>query len=300
MTLHEPADLACHGACSGNPDARVHLQVMQKSGEQPWEASVCFGRSPNSWRDNMQLGRLLCVLLSLLVLCSSSPAPCSDWKVPEPGEEVELLLKFGDVLRGTLIDLDSKHISIMREDQVTAEVRLPIAAVAGIRRPDESAFRTPAGELLPPDFRPEQSLPIAEVPRKITVKTYDKLPLMGVAIIGGVFAGDRFGKASAERDLGDSMQKLGFAAEAQKLYDSADDHETQAWIGVLIGGLGLLVACIPSEEEIPIDVTSGPDGDVSSVAVSLRLSSLFSRVRQLGRNEAAEMARSRQGRPSSN
>jgi hypothetical protein len=27
--VHEPGNLACHGACKSNPNARLHLQIMR-------------------------------------------------------------------------------------------------------------------------------------------------------------------------------------------------------------------------------------------------------------------------------
>ena len=231
-------------------------------------------------------GLLVVTLLGVLVPCN---ATCSDWTMPEPGERVEILLRFGELVSGTILEVDSEHISIMRQDKLQGEARIPRAAVAGIRRAGETVFCTLSGEQLP-EGSDRLIGPVPVPTRTIRVKVYDKLPALGLAIAGGVFAGHRFGQASSEHDLARSLEQLGLSEDAKSLESSADSHEGQAWIGVVIGLVGLVAACIPSYEEIALPQISAREGDLGTIEIGYDLACLIS-GRERASAKAAAMPR---------
>jgi hypothetical protein len=217
----------------------------------------------------MILRGLVLPVAALALLLSPCLATCAEWKMPERDENVDLLLESGQVFGGVLLEMTPDEILVRPYGFVPGEKSIPRSDVVGIRRRGESIFHTLSGVPISADESGRR------LPNTIRVRVYNKLPLMSVAIIGGVFAGHRFGEASSEHELADELEKIGEIRSAEKLRDKAKTHEAHAFVGMAIGALALVYASIPTIEETALPVTASHSADLSSFRVGFDLTRLL-------------------------
>lgn len=224
---------------------------------------------------------LLCpIALSALLLPNLSM--CSEWKMPRQNDKVELWLESREIVRGVLLEVTPENLLVRPYGFLPDEKRIPRSEIIGIRKKGEEVFYTLTGEPLPADYDPhvfhsrEDGRTGRLPPTVIRVRVYDKLPFMGIAIAGGVFAGHRYGKASSERELADQLKALGEDGAAQELESEANSHEIEALLGLLIGAAALVYACLPTIEETTLPIVAEHSDGLSSVRVGVDLRRLLS------------------------
>lgn len=212
--------------------------------------------------------------------------PCLAKAPPKDAPRIEVKLTSGKVVRGWLIAVDPDAIGVHRGGIGSVfydpKITLPRGDIVGIRGRRDAAFVPwpPAASTLADLLA---VLAPAQTPAAlITVRVYDKLPLMALAIAGGAFACNRLGRASAEEDLARSLDALGADDYSKReLRERAKSHREQASLGILVGSVGLVLACIPSHQELPLPIACVNESGNVGVGFSIPLLRKSASVRLL-------------------
>lgn len=218
----------------------------------------------------------LVLLATLAITCPlASTCFCSPSTMPEIGDEIEVLLQSEEIVRGILMKYTAEHLVVRRQGLFPRNEEIPCADIKGLRRVEDPEFS---------EFQIEKFLyrsgeedeAVQHSHFTLKVRVYDKLPYMGLAVAAGVFAGDRFARASSERKAADLYEELDLQSVATDLESDASSHELQAWIGVTIAAVTAILASIPDYEEIPIPVVSLRSENLTGVRVGVDMARLLS------------------------
>jgi hypothetical protein len=232
----------------------------------------------------LRLSSLILVIAAALPLLSLPGASAAGTN-PLADRRIEVQLSDSSVVKGILLEVREDRLVVDRGGPNSllrsAKVDLERARVTGIRRPGRTEFLPLPAEAtdmvgvliaLDPDLFPVDASGRRVAPSFIRVRKYDNLPVLGFAILGGVYAGNRFGRASAERELATYLENNDPGAHTADLRDSAESHEKQAIYGMSLALASLIVACLPSYEEIPIPALSFSSHGEASLMLSWNLS----------------------------
>jgi len=219
---------------------------------------------------NRTVATMLLILSFGLVLGSHAYAEAPLYA----GDEIEVKLVSGKTLSGSLLNFDASEVLIATGNQWPESSRhLRAGDIVGIRHRESGEFLA-LGEWQWLGVRPQQTeqRPLSRA-HVIRVKTYDLLPFMALAIAGGVYAGDRFSKAGSESDLASSLHILGEYQKAREFDDLSNTHTTQGYVAALVAAAAFVVACIPTYEEIPLQVSITGEDSIYGLAVPIGRSS---------------------------
>ena len=196
-------------------------------------------------------------------------------------DSVEVKLLSDKIIKGVLVKILPKQIIVDqggdRSPFYVPKIRINYSDIAGICRRGETVFLPLNESPILAGRVPNLDIQTVKIRPVYRMRKYDYLPLMGLAILGGVYAGNRFGKASSEQDAADVCQELGLEGMARQLESDAGKHRKQGNIGVVFGLLSLVIACIPSYDEIPLPTVSSSNDSQTDIFVCFDVSALVFR-----------------------